>query len=116
LASRAYSGAENGQKRGNLVGPFLEQNILPIVVHFSNLLNDAQGWQIPSEKRRALQGIEEMFRVGKGYVRSALPQVRSQNKFRNSGRLLSGHRYAPVYSPHWCMRKFVRRHFQHGKR
>jgi hypothetical protein len=79
LASRAYSGAENGQKRGNPVGPFLEQNILPIVVHFSNLLNDAQGWQIPSEKRRALQGIEEMFRVGKGYVRSALPQVRSQN-------------------------------------
>ena len=85
------------------------------MVHFSNLLNDAQGWQSPSEKRRALKGIEEMFRVGKGYVRSALPQVRSQHKFHDSGRLISGHRYAPVYSPHWCTRKSVRQHFQRGK-
>jgi hypothetical protein len=46
--------------------------------HFSDLLNDTQGWQSPVEKRRALKGIEEMFRVGKGHIRSALPQVRSQ--------------------------------------
>ena len=80
LASRAYVGAENGNKKGSLVGPFLEQNILPMVVHFSNLLNDAQGWQSPPEKRRVLKGIEEMLRVGKGYVRSALPQVSPQHK------------------------------------
>jgi hypothetical protein len=43
--------------------------------HFSDLLNDTQGWQSPVEKRRALKGIEELFRVGKGYIRSALPQV-----------------------------------------
>jgi hypothetical protein len=83
LASRAYIGAENGNKRSNLVGPFLEQNILPIVVHFSNILNGAHGSQSPSEKQRALKGIEEMFRVGKSHVRSALPQVRSQNRFDN---------------------------------
>jgi hypothetical protein len=46
------------------------------MIHFLNFLNDTQGLQCAAEKRRVLKGIEEMLRVGKGYVRSALPQVR----------------------------------------
>jgi serine/threonine-protein kinase ATR len=43
--------------------------------HFSDLLNDARTWQSSTEKRRALKGIEEMIKVGKSHVRSALPQI-----------------------------------------
>lgn len=77
LASHASVSASDRthSKRGNQIGPFLETHILPIMFHFSDLLNDMQGWHSPAEKRRTLKGIEEMLRVGKGYIRSALPQV-----------------------------------------
>lgn len=43
--------------------------------HFSDLLNDTRTWQSATEKRRSLKGIEEMIKVGKSHVRSALPQI-----------------------------------------
>lgn len=83
--------------------------------HFSDLLNDTHGWQSPVEKRRALKGIEEMFRVGKGYVTSALPQVCPQCATADLSKWLNRGRYALVYNPHWHMTKSAQRPFQHGK-
>lgn len=57
------------------IGIFLEQYSLAIMSHFSDLLNDTRTWQSSIEKRRALKGIEEMIKVGKRHVRSALPQI-----------------------------------------
>lgn len=45
------------------------------MANFSDVLNDLRGWQSVAEKRRALKGIEEMLRIGRSYVSSALPQV-----------------------------------------
>lgn len=81
LASHASVSASDSTygKRGNQIGPFLETYILPIMFHFSDVLNDTQGWHSAAEKRRTLKGIEEMLRVGKGYIRSALPQVNTHD-------------------------------------
>lgn len=45
------------------------------MAHFSDLLNDARGWQTTVEKCRSLKGLEELLRVGRSYIRTALPQV-----------------------------------------
>jgi hypothetical protein len=46
-----------------------------MIAYFAELVNDVAGWQSTAEKRRALRGLEEMLRMGKSYIRSALPQV-----------------------------------------
>jgi serine/threonine-protein kinase ATR len=80
LSRRADNGILASQygKRGHHIGLFLERHILPIMFHFTNLINDTGFAQTsPEEKRRSIKGIEEMLWVGRGYIRSAIPQVRS---------------------------------------
>ncbi|RAL13613.1 protein kinase MEC1 [Aspergillus homomorphus CBS 101889] len=65
----------NAQKRGNLIGHFIEEHVLGIITQFANAINDFQVRQSLMEKRRNLAAIGEMIKIAQGHVSSALPQI-----------------------------------------
>jgi serine/threonine-protein kinase ATR len=75
LASKAYGGPGDGSKKSNAMASFMEQHILGLMAHFSDFINNTQGWHSTSEKKLCLKGIEEMICVGKRNIFAGLPQV-----------------------------------------
>ena len=69
------SGHSSGSRKGDVVGSFLESNILGIVTEYSNILNDVETRQPNAEKRRCLAAIGEVIKLGKSRVIVALPQI-----------------------------------------
>lgn len=79
LASLMYGrhGTPRGTARkSNVTGSFFENHVLGIMAHLSDAINGNKGKQTVSEKIRCLRAIQEMMRIAKSNVNSALPQVR----------------------------------------
>jgi serine/threonine-protein kinase ATR len=68
-------GHSSGSRKNDLVGSFLETNVLGIVTEFSNILNDMETKQPNAEKRRCLAAIGEVIKLGKRQVIVAMPQI-----------------------------------------
>ncbi|KIW57017.1 hypothetical protein PV05_05622 [Exophiala xenobiotica] len=68
-------GPPSGSRRSDSVGPFLENNVLAIVTHFTVLLNDLEVRESKVEKRRCLAALGEVAKLGKSRVVRALPQI-----------------------------------------
>ena len=56
---------------------FFEMNILGIFATFNDYLKDIKGKLSIPEKIRIMRAIEEMMKIARGSVSSAVPQVRS---------------------------------------
>ena len=56
---------------------FLEGHILGIMSHFSDILDAAPERQLLSEKKRALQAVEQLIIVGQSRISIAVPQIRA---------------------------------------
>ena len=69
------SGHSSGSRKSDVVGSFLETNVLGIITEFSNILNDVETRQPNAEKRRCLAAIGEVIKRGKSRVIVALPQI-----------------------------------------
>jgi serine/threonine-protein kinase ATR len=69
------SGHSGGSRKGDVVGSFLETNILGIITEYSNILNDLETRQPNAEKRRCLAAIGEVIKLGKSRITVALPQI-----------------------------------------
>ena len=69
------SGHSTGSRNGDVVGNFLETNILGIITEYSNILNNLETRQPNAEKRRCLSAIGEVIKLGKSRVIVALPQI-----------------------------------------
>ncbi|PYH47273.1 protein kinase MEC1 [Aspergillus saccharolyticus JOP 1030-1] len=75
LAALVPRKSTNSQKRGNLIGHFIEEHVLGIITQFAHAINDFQVRQSLLEKKRNLAAIGEMIKVAQGHVSSALPQI-----------------------------------------
>ncbi|PYH81420.1 protein kinase [Aspergillus uvarum CBS 121591] len=75
LATLVPRKSANAQKRGNLIGHFIEEHVLGIITQFAHAINDFQIRQSLMEKKRNLAAIGEMIKVARGHVSSALPQI-----------------------------------------
>ncbi|KAL8694218.1 MAG: hypothetical protein Q9218_001105 [Villophora microphyllina] len=62
-------------RKSNVTGSFFENHVLGIMAHLSDVINESKGLQVVTEKIRCLRAIQEMMRVGRGNVTSALPQI-----------------------------------------
>jgi serine/threonine-protein kinase ATR len=69
------SGHSSGSRKSDVVGSFLEANVLGIVTEYSIILNDLETRQPNAEKRRCLAAIGEVVKLGKRRVIGALPQI-----------------------------------------
>ena len=69
------SGYSSASRRHDVVGGFLETNVLGIITEYSNILNDVETRQPNAEKRRCLAAIGEVIKLGKSRVIVALPQI-----------------------------------------
>lgn len=56
---------------------FFEMNVLGIFATFNDYLKDIKGKLSTPEKIRIMRAIEEMMKMARGSVSSAVPQVRS---------------------------------------
>ena len=56
---------------------FFEMNVLGIFATFNDYLKDIKGKLSVPEKIRIMRAIEEMMKIARGGVSSAVPQVRS---------------------------------------
>ena len=68
-------GPSSGSKRSDVLGNFLEANILGVVTVFTTTLNDIEVRKANVEKRRCLAAIGEVIRLGKSRIVTALPQI-----------------------------------------
>lgn len=73
-------GSRHGTPRGtarksNAIGSFFENHVLGIMACLSDIINDNKGMQIVAEKTRCLRAIQEMVKIAKNNVTTALPQV-----------------------------------------
>jgi serine/threonine-protein kinase ATR len=67
---------ETRNKKDNMVGRFLQNYILGLMARLADVINDSVSSTPPvMEQRRCIRALEEMIRLGKGYVRIARPQV-----------------------------------------
>jgi len=73
--SARQRGVSSGSRRGDSIGPFLENNVLAVVTHFTVLLNDIGAKEPKLEKRRCLFALGEIVKLGKSRVTRALPQI-----------------------------------------
>ncbi|KAI9795604.1 MAG: serine/threonine-protein kinase M1 [Piccolia ochrophora] len=62
-------------RKSNVMGQFFEYHILGIIAQFSDTINDVQGRYSTFERTRSLHGLEEMIKLAKHQVGSALPQI-----------------------------------------
>jgi serine/threonine-protein kinase ATR len=67
---------ETRNKKENTVGRFLQNYILGLMARLTDVINDSVASAQPiMEQRRYIRALEEMIRLGKGYVRIARPQI-----------------------------------------
>ncbi|KAH8661929.1 phosphatidylinositol 3 [Xylariales sp. PMI_506] len=71
--------AANGeakQRRSHATGHFLQDQVLGLVARLTDIFNDPSNIRSTvEEQKRCIKAMEEMIRVGKGYVRIARPQI-----------------------------------------
>jgi len=65
---------EPKQRKGNMVGRFLNSLALGLMTRLTDVITDAASSSV-SEQRRCLRAIEEMITVSKEYSQIARPQV-----------------------------------------
>lgn len=68
-------GHSSNSKKSDIMGSFLEANVLSIITDYSNILIDLETRQPNAEKRRCLAAIGEVMKLGKGRLTVALPQI-----------------------------------------
>ena len=71
------SGAVKTARSNKTLVAFLEGHILGIMSHFSDILDAAPEKQPLSEKKRALQAVEQLIIVGEARISIAVPQIRA---------------------------------------
>lgn len=76
--------ANKKEKKVDPLITFFEKNVLGIMAQFSDTIKDVRVRSSTNEKIRCFRGIEEMAKLGKGSVNSALPQVGSPRPFPTS--------------------------------
>ena len=70
------SNKETKQKKGNLVGRFLQSHLLGLMARLTDVINDVlSDISAVQEQQRCIRAMEEMIRVCKDYARIARPQV-----------------------------------------
>jgi serine/threonine-protein kinase ATR len=75
-----HSGKDLKQKRGNLVGRFVNAQALGLMARLTDVINDVAVLSHPSQdKRRYIRAMEQMIIASKEYVRVARPQVRPRD-------------------------------------
>ena len=68
-------GHSSSSRKSDVMGSFLEANVLSIITEYSNILIDMEVKQPNAEKRRCLAAIGEVMKLGRGRVTVALPQI-----------------------------------------
>lgn len=68
------------KKKRELIGRFLEENVLGLMARLTDVFNEASLYRSASstvdEQRRCIRAMEELIRIGKSWIRIARPQVR----------------------------------------
>lgn len=79
LAKLAKSGSSssNALKGHDPKVQFIDEYILGIMAHFTDIVDNSKQTQSTSEKRRALQAIKHLIIIANSNVEMALPQVRA---------------------------------------
>ncbi|TKA23330.1 hypothetical protein B0A50_07538 [Salinomyces thailandicus] len=77
LAQRKAGSSKANLKANRTLIDFLDEQILGIMAHFSQLLEGVQGIEPIAERLRALRAIREMIRLIKAHASIALPQIRA---------------------------------------
>lgn len=73
------SNKETKNKKGNVVGRFLQPYLLGLMARFTDVISDSQSINPPvMEQRRCIQALDEMIKLCQAYARIARPQVRGE--------------------------------------
>ena len=70
-----HSTPRGSDRRSTVTSDFFKNQVLGIMAHLSDAINENKGEQTILEKVRCLRAIQEMMRIAKSNVNSALPQV-----------------------------------------
>lgn len=54
---------------------FLDNQLLGIMAHFTDIIDVSRDRQTTTEKKRCLHGVETLIAISKGHINIALPQV-----------------------------------------
>ena len=68
-------GQSSASRKSDIMGNFLEANVLGIVTEYTNVLEGVATVQPHGEKRRCLAAIGELVKLGKNRILVALPQI-----------------------------------------
>ena len=67
---------DSKQKKGNIIGRFLQSHLLGLMARLTDVINDTVSVHPPvAEQRRCIRALEEMIKICRGYARIARPQV-----------------------------------------
>lgn len=77
MANLLFAGTKDTrQKKGQIIGRFLQQHALGLTARLAEVINDTMLQHPPIlEQRRCVFALEEMIKVSKSYIRIARPQV-----------------------------------------
>jgi serine/threonine-protein kinase ATR len=74
------SNKDTKNKKGNLIGRFLQPYLLGLMARFTDIISDPLCTDPPvMEQRRCIRALDEMIKLCRGYSRIARPQVGQWN-------------------------------------
>ena len=62
-------------KADKMLSTFLDNQLLGIIAHFSDIIDVSRERQTTADKKRCLHAVETLVVISKGHINIALPQV-----------------------------------------
>lgn len=75
ITERKASSQKSSSKADKMLLSFLDNQLLGIMAHFSDIIDVSRDRQTTADKKRCLHGVETLIAISKGHINIALPQV-----------------------------------------
>jgi serine/threonine-protein kinase ATR len=75
ITERKPGNQKSSSKADKMLLTFLDNQLLGIMAHFSDILDVSRDRQTTAHKKRCLYAVETLIAISKGHINIALPQV-----------------------------------------